>query len=886
MTNNVLTIVNWNARSILKKSTELFEFLLNRNVDIAVITETWLKKTHSLYHSDFSCIRLDRQSDADRGGGVAIIIRKGIQFSIVDSIQLKIVEAVGIQIHGPMGIVDIIAAYFPGSNRAAELNKFKQDVRSLTNKTNPFFLIGDLNARNRSWNCGRNNKAGIVLQNLASSGFYIHAPSEPTHYPSNGGRPSTLDIVISNNLIQMSGPKVLQELSSDHLPVLFSINIEHTHHAPTTTYKCYRRTNWHRFQREVNNRIDLTSPRLSSLHSHEDIDNAIEDFTSAIVEAENVSVPVVEHTNTPNRLPESILLLIRLRNRRRRQYIRTRDPFIGMIVTSLNNRIQEECAAHRYRNFGKVIESFDSSDRKFWRITRCLRNNTKYSPPLRAGNVLVASASGKAEILAKSFAETHVNLLPGVPEVTSAVLRTNEELKRDRERNLDYSTYTKPKEIAEVIKRMSTNKAPGHDKVRNIVLKHLPKKGLVMLTKIFNACLTLCYFPRTWRHAFVTAIPKPQKDATVPSNYRPISLLSSTSKVFERVILHRINSFLSSGNYIPYEQFGFQAGHSTNHQLVRLTQSVKNDLSQKRSTGLILLDVEKAFDSVWQQALVHKMHHYAFPVYLTKIIQSFLEERSFQVIVRDQLSQIYSIPFGVPQGSTLSPVLYNIFTSDVPKLDGVCYYFFADDTGFSATDVSPDEITTTLQAASNSLADYQAKWRIKVNPMKTQAIFFTRKRSTRHLPQHEIVVSHHPIPWSNEATYLGLRLDKKLNFGIHVNQAILKCKKTVKSLYSMLNRRSRLDRKLKLLLYKSIVRPTLMYGFPAWQCCAESHRKKLQIQQNRVLKMICDLDPFHPTDDVHRIAEIDPVNTFIEKGMLKFRNHCQMSSNPLISSLE
>lgn len=883
---NKINIVNWNGRSILNKSSELFEFLLNRNIHIAVITETWLKKNNSLYHASFSCIRNDRQSDSERGGGVAIIIRKGIQFNVVDAPNLQVIETVGIQISSSAGNIDIVAAYFPGSSQTATLNKFKRDLRMLTNKTNPYFVIGDLNARNRYWNCLKNNKAGNILLDLSATGFSIHAPVDPTHIPANGGRPSVLDIIVTNNAVEMTFPQVSQDLSSDHFPVLFSIDAELSHQSPSICYRSYGRANWQRFQREVNNRIDLLSPRIAQMDSTDGIDNAVEFFANTVIEAERSSVPLVEHTPQPARLPEPILLLIRLRNRRRRQFLRTRDPFIGSIVTALNNQIRDECAANRFAKFGEVLEAFESSDKKFWKITRCLRNNVKYSPPLRRGNALIASPKEKAQTLAEGFAAAHMNNLPSDPATVLTVDSCYEQLSTNNDINSDASTFTKPREISDIIKSLSIRKSPGYDQVSNASLKHLPRKGLILLTKIFNSCTSQSYPPKSWKHAIVIAIPKPKKDSTNPSNYRPISLLSSISKLFERVLLNRINRFLEANPVIPNEQFGFKSGHSTNHQLVRLTQSVRSNIAQKKSVGLVLLDVEKAFDSVWHQALVYKMHQSEAPIYLTKLVKSFLENRTYQVRIQGQLSDTFGIPFGVPQGSTLSPVLYNLYISDVPQIDGVCYYFFADDTGFSAADLSADTICQALQSASDSLSDYQSKWRIKVNPAKTQVMFFTRRRHPRHLPRQEITISNQAIPWSDESIYLGLLLDSKMNFGKHINQVLLKCKRTVSCLYSLLNRRSRLDKKLKLLLYKAIIRPIMLYGYPAWQICAESHRKKLQVQQNKILKMVLDLDPFYRTAEVHRIAKIDTVNSFIELGMSKFRNRCRMSTNPLITALQ
>lgn len=124
---------------------------------------------------------------------------------------------------------------------------------------------------------------------------------------------------------------------------------------------------------------------------------------------------------------------------------------------------------------------------------------------------------------------------------------------------------------------------------------------------------------------------------------------------------------------------------------------------------MVLLDVEKAYDTVWQDAIVHKMERVAFPINLIKIVQSFLNGRSFQFSVSGHFSNSKLIPYGLPQGAVQSPTLYNIFTSDIVMIEEVEYYLFADDTGFIATCDNPEDVISKLQNAQNSLEDYQRK---------------------------------------------------------------------------------------------------------------------------------------------------------------------------------
>lgn len=415
----------------------------------------------------------------------------------------------------------------------------------------------------------------------------------------------------------------------------------------------------------------------------------------------------------------------------------------------------------------------------------------------------------------------------------------------------------------------------------------MPKKAIIFITYIFRACINLAYFPDRFKHAKVIAIPKPGKDPTSPNSYRPISLLSSLSKLLEKIVQTRIKEFMSLNNILPSVQFGFREGHSTNHQLLRVTNHIRRNCINGKSTGMLTFDVEKAFDGVWHKGLLHKMFKLNFPLYLVKLVKSFLYNRSFLVAINDEKSNIFNIVAGVPQGSVLSPTLYNIYTSDLKIVSSNCEMaLFADDTAIYSSAKNPSKILKNLNSASKCLTDYCVKWKIKLNASKTQATFFTKRRSERFLPDDEVSINNSKIPWKNDLKYLGVTLDKKLTFSKHIELSAEKTLKYIGILYPLINRKSKLSRFNKLTLFKTVFQSILLYASPIWGNCAECHLKKLQIVQNKCLKIILNLPYDYPTVEVHKMSKIPFIKDQITKINHQFVNKLQYAENPLIYELE
>jgi len=305
----------------------------------------------------------------------------------------------------------------------------------------------------------------------------------------------------------------------------------------------------------------------------------------------------------------------------------------------------------------------------------------------------------------------------------------------------------------------------------------------------------------------------------------------------------------------------------------------------KKSTGMIILDIEKAFDTIWHDGLLHKLLALKFPIVIIKLIQSFLADRSYYVNLFDSKSNYFGLPAGLPQGSALSPVLYNIYISDLQTKKGCGLALFADDTSSYYTHRNPRKITQMLEGSVKRINTYLKRWKIQLNENKTEAIFFTKRRASRFLPNRNLNISSSQIVWAKCIKYLGVLLDEKTTFKQHIDYANERAQKYIRILYSLINRRSKLNVRNKLLVFKSIFRPIMLYGAPVWGNCAATHRKKLQVTQNKLLKIILK-KPFHfSTAKLHDEANVEPVNKVIDVLTRKFEEKCCCSENPLIAGM-
>jgi hypothetical protein len=165
---------------------------------------------------------------------------------------------------------------------------------------------------------------------------------------------------------------------------------------------------------------------------------------------------------------------------------------------------------------------------------------------------------------------------------------------------------TNPEEVQDAIRGLKYGKAPGPNGIQYRALKHLPMRAVLLLVQIFNAVLRTHHFPPVWKHARVISILKPGKDPAQPSSYRHISLLYTVGKLFEKTLLTRILYQVGERGMLRNEQFGLRPRHSKSLQLARLVERITRNFGEKRITGMVFLDVAKAFDTVWIDGLLYK----------------------------------------------------------------------------------------------------------------------------------------------------------------------------------------------------------------------------------------------------------------------------------------
>lgn len=246
----------------------------------------------------------------------------------------------------------------------------------------------------------------------------------------------------------------------------------------------------------------------------------------------------------------------------------------------------------------------------------------------------------------------------------------------------------------------------------------------------------------------------------------------------------------------------------------------------------------------------------------------------------------HPIRAGVPQGSVLSPILFSLFTNDIPKIPQVHYALFADDTAIYTTSIHPSVLHRRLQDAINELGRWFRLWRIEVNPEKSAAVLFCRKLSLDWLgpSSNTIRLYDSPIPWANEVKYLGVVLDRRLLFRKHIQRVRNRAAFILGRLYTLLNKRSKLSLRNKLTIYKTCVRPILTYASVVFAHANSTALYQFQVLQNRFLRRAVGAPWYMRNLDLHYDLGLPTVAKFMKDASRRFFNNAPHHPNPLLRS--
>ena len=332
----------------------------------------------------------------------------------------------------------------------------------------------------------------------------------------------------------------------------------------------------------------------------------------------------------------------------------------------------------------------------------------------------------------------------------------------------------------------------------------------------------------------------------------------------------------------------FKSKHSTSQQVLRITETVSLRFNENKSTAMTLLDIQRAFDTVWHEALLHKIKLNEFSNYLVKIVASFLQNRVSFVTVNKGKSERFPIPAGVPQGSPLSPFLFNLYINDVPIPRHCKIAVYADDTALysSIENYNLPELVNRMESGLAEIESYFSSWKIGLNTTKTESILFTKSKiMIDKLDANRIHFKGTTLEWQNVVKYLGVLLDSKLLMKQNIENNIVKARKATGLLYSLLKKNSAVPLKSKITLYRSYIRPILTYACPVYANAAKLHIKKLQVAQNKNLRMVLSAPYRTQSHLLHKRTNIPTIKDFIAKLTKSFYRNSARSENELVKRL-
>lgn len=854
-----------NVNGLARKRPLVESFLHDNEIFIFGMAETHFKENLRYSLSGYKCFRQDRSTQGQPRGGVAIFLRHNINaIRIPLPVAFRNHEAIMLKISVANTQLYFCAIYVPPNSPipVALLNHIIAYPKVI--------IMGDFNARHTDFRDRIVNANGNTLSNfiIGNNITRLQCP-DPTFVGFHGV--STPDhILVSPTLLnQISNISIENSIASDHLPVVFSVHINATinfHYNPTIIND-YSKADWTLFEESLS-----TVPYPAQPNSIDEIEQLNDFITDKIVQAATIAIPKKQTFIHRPQLPLRILNLIKEKRRIFRLYKATNNTDLKTLWNRTNARVRQEIAQLKDERWSQTITNLNFNDgASFWRKFKKISGQTTPSPSCIIHNrAEIFDPSEKANIFAQHLEQLFA---PAQNPKFNDEFRTSIE---NQVRALMPSQEPPDEEQSRLIEDISTdeielainqgrNTAPGEDGITRKHLRHCPATTIEAMSKLFTACLRLSYTPIQWRTSKIVMVHKKGKPPENIQSYRPIALLPVMGKSYQRIITNRMLDFCDQRNIIPDYQFGFRRHLSTQDAILQLTSRIIRSLNRGHVTSALFIDLANAYDKVWTQGLYHKLFSHHFPFHFIRAIQSMLENRHGFVQIQNQKSLPFQCQSGLPQGAIFSPILFSIYTSDIPTPQNPNTHLitYADDIVLLAAGSNPTASKNFLQNITSQLEVWCINWRMDINTQKTKLILF------RHRHKHKVIANHPHIRinlWQeslhpcNQVSYLGIILDDIMSLTTYNNsirEKILQRSNLLKMLRSKLGS-CRTNTILK--TYRAFIRPLILYASIPLIITSESRLAAVASRERAILRLILR-EPLCHRDELYDKAKMPDLNT-------------------------
>lgn len=781
---------------------------MNEHIDIALLSETWFKPKVPVKFGGYNVIRKDR---ADGKSGCAILIKREIPFKEVNVYKIRDIMIVCVEISLINNTkCSVISLYNSPSNNIP----YREWDKLFKSVSGDVILAGDFNVHCEVFGSSFTNSKGRQLLDAVQDNNYVYLnDGSPTIIGSGikQRNKSAVDLTFCTPQIasKFRWNVHKDDLGSDHYPIVIestSSLLENRIIRPYCKWNTSK-ANWEVFGRSFD------SEKVSTLNYNQ--------LVGYINEASKVSIPERKEIKSKYAKcwwTEECATNVKKRKEALKNYLqhpseanfiayKRQVAFTKMII----NKSKRDSWRTFCKNLNKTVPI-----KRIWAKIQSIGNQIAYSPLVKENWVY--------EFLHKLTPDSVENKLEA--ECTSV---------DDNHFLMESFSF---KEFSLAIKARS-NTAPGVDQIQYNQIANLPVSAKTRLLHLYNEMWRSGEFPSQWKDFVVCPILKPNKCKEDSQSYRPIALASCLLKTFERLIKRRLEWWLEVNNKFPATQYGFRKSRSVYDCQVQLITDIMQAFTSNNVVLALFLDFTAAYDSVQMPILSVKLRNLGLPEKFISNIISLISQRKIHIRINDELIGPRFTSIGLPQGGILSPILYTLYTADLESIFSLSPEIkilqYADDVCIYVTKPNLLECTVVLEDVIKKLDKWVAETGLEISEKKSVVCPFSRHR--RLQISDSINLAGRNFPCERSVKFLGLTLDKVLNWKPHVTMVEKKAEKYFNTLRSVSHHKWGADPDVSLMFYRGTIRSVLDFGGMFYGSAKKSILRPLQIIQNKCMRL-------------------------------------------------